>query len=59
MSTHAAAAMIEHVEEVADQAAALAPYAFPAALARTIHGSRSYTDAVDALTDYDPREDGV
>lgn len=27
--------------------------------ARTIHGSRSYTDAVDALTDYDPREDGV
>lgn len=56
MSTQAAR-MIDAIEEAAAPAAALRPLTLPRALAATVHGSRSYGDALDALQDYDPRED--
>lgn len=57
MST-TAARMIDTIEDTADPTAALRPLAFPRALAATVHGSRSYADALDALQDYDPADDG-
>lgn len=58
MATHEAARMIDAIEAAAHQAAPLAPLTLPRALAATVHGSRSYGDALDALTDYDPTDDG-
>lgn len=57
MSTQAAR-MIDAIEETADPTAALRPLSLPRALAATVHGSRSYADALDALQDYDPADDG-
>ena len=56
MSTQAAR-MIDAIEAAAHQADPILPPTLPRALAATVHGSRSYGDALDALADYDPRED--
>lgn len=49
MNARTVADMIEAVEEVAAPTGAARLLAASPALARTVHGSRSYADAVDTL----------